>query len=88
MYQKGFLTDINTEKGMFPNEKIVKTKTYEGEKISGFFDKDCIKKQGLEIWILAQKEDKVMIIPIGGKFLNEGQDKIVIVNKDALTYLR
>ena len=86
MYKKGFLTNISVEEGIFPNERIVKSKNYEGKIISGFFNASIIKDQKLKVMILYQERDKIMIIPQGGQFLEEGQDKRIIVNKKDLVY--
>ena len=86
MYKKGFLTNISVEEGMFPNERVVESKNYEGKIISGFFHIDSLKKGKLEVRVITQQEDKAMIIPQGGHFLEEDQDKRVIVNKRNLIY--
>ena len=86
MYKKGFLTNISVEEGMFPNERIVKAKNYKGEIISGFFHIDSLNKGKLEVRVIIQQEDKAMIIPQRGQFLEEYQDRRVIVNKRNLIY--
>jgi hypothetical protein len=87
MHNKIFLTNIKVSEGMFPNEKVVETANYSGRKISGFFHKENIKNNQLEIQVLSKREDKVLIFPKGGYFLEEGNDKIIMVNiKDLIYY--
>lgn len=86
MYKKGFLTNIEVEEGMFPNESTIKSINYEGKIISGFFHIDSLNKKGLEVNIVARQKDRIMIIPQGGHFLEEDQDKRVIVNKKNLIF--
>ena len=86
MYKKGFLTNISVEEGMLSNEIIIESKNYWGKIISGFFHIDSLNKGKLEVKVITQQEDKAMIIPQGGYFLEEDQDKRVIVNKRNLIY--
>ena len=83
---KGYLTNISVSEGMFPSEKTVVATNYKGKIISGFFYIDSLNKGKLEVGVITQQEDKAMIIPQGGHFLEEGQDKGVIVNKRNLIY--
>ena len=81
-YKLGYLQNIEVKKGMFPEERTVIATTYGGGVVSGFFHKNLIVKgKGLEVYLLERKEDRVLIKPRGGEFLNH---KRILVSKNNL----
>lgn len=60
---KAYLNDIViTGKGMFSNEVIVQYYDSKGKVLGGFFDKQFIKEQGLEINVLYSDDKQTTIV--------------------------
>ncbi|MGD9276449.1 MAG: hypothetical protein PVJ67_04715 [Candidatus Pacearchaeota archaeon] len=82
-YKIGYLKNIKVEDGMFPNERTVTVKPYEGNAVSGFFHKNLIVPgKGLEIYLLGSDEKSVLIKPRGGEFK---ESNTIVVPKESLT---
>lgn len=84
MVKTAYLKDILVQEGMFPNERTISVKTYEGEMVSGFFQEDfIIEGKGLKVYRLEEIGDRVLIQPKYGEFLEENK-RIIAVHKKSL----
>lgn len=70
--------------GMFSRENMIIVRDYQGEKLSGFFDKGSIKEGRLEVVVLETKEDWAWVKPNGGFFFE--RDSGIPVRVESLKY--
>jgi len=69
--------------GMFPHERILVARDYNGNQISGFFDKTNIRDNGLEVRVISQEKDGAVILT-PQLFLEK--NSFICVKKSTLSY--
>ena len=74
------------KEGMFSNENIIIVSDYQGEKQSGFFDKNSIDQGRLEVVVLNSLGDWAWVRPHGGYFIE--RDQGIPVHKSDLNGFR
>jgi len=81
---KTYLTGVTVGKGMFSNENIVTTQDYQGNYVGGFFDKEMVGSNELEVRVLESKGDLALISPARGQEFMDTRH--ITVEKKRLRY--
>jgi len=85
MEKYAFLTGIEVSKGMFPTEKVVVLRDYNGKGYEGVFDNSLVQNNELEVKVIQEEGDLALITPASLGFMDE---RHLTVKKSKLRWIK